>query len=212
VLCGQSTWFGTRGRRFGLPLDFAFTAVGPALLGYSELYDLTREAPFFRARLELEYNLPSNIEVDKIIEQLAEVSEKFRKELRMPSDFRVEQIENLGLLLEIAKKGTAELPVNSLSATLVKESTRQPQILGALEQESTFRIDLTNYSLPLLNDVVEIGPCSIIFERASIANPEKVKKDYLTAKDGEGVVIQLVPRGRVKLISPQILVPQHISV
>lgn len=168
-----------------------------------ELYDVRHESLFFKATLELEERSTGYLQFAQLIDELAEVSERLDIDLRLPESLKEEDVENLPVLLELIRTGKATLSVTSLSATLVKNPEHQAQVLGMLHEAQTLRLDFLNHSIKLAGTTVEIGPCSLTLIDAYIIDPERVRREYLSADNGDGIVVEMRPEGRVTLSSPR---------
>jgi hypothetical protein len=169
-------------------------------------FDIEHDRLAFKCALQLtpELTLPEGFRM--AISKLASVANTFDPELRLPPSLEQGDFDALPTYLDLATKGRVMLDVNSISMTVIKDASRREVFLDALKQEGTFRVDFENYDglPPLLQKQIKLGPCSLFFEKASVADPEKVLRDYTAAEQGEGVVVQLVPAGKVTLVSQRV--------
>jgi hypothetical protein len=167
--------------------------------GIIEFYDLERGALFFRSEAQVD-SKEFPIEVfSEMLSQLYEVSSKTGQDLKIPPDLSREHLEFLPTLIEIVRTGRSELPISGVSTTLVKDSQHAAMFLESLDRRSLIGLDLSSYKLPLLGEEVALGRAAVFLENATIENPEKVRQEYIRAKDGDGIVVRFVPNGKVSI-------------
>jgi hypothetical protein len=165
-----------------------------------ELFDLEREKVFLRFNANLEKFLEVPSSAMELFDNLAEVARSLSPDLQIPESLNPEDLQALPTYLELAHIGSAKLGVAEVSLTLVKDLNRESVFLDALTAESNFKIEFEKYHLPqLLGQDIPIGPGALVFERTRVANPEKVRREYLQAQNGETIVVRLVPAGDVTL-------------
>jgi hypothetical protein len=165
-----------------------------------ELFDLEREKIFLRGNA-ISGSFPKLPSATiELFDNLAEVARSLSLDLQIPESLNPDDLQALPTYLELARIGSAKLGVANVSLTLVKDSNRQGVFLDALTAENNFKLEFENYRLPqLLGQDVQIGPGALLFERTRIADPERVRREYAQAQNGESIVVRLVPAGDVTL-------------
>jgi len=165
-----------------------------------ELFDLEREKIFVRGNATFGAFLEAPSATMGLFENLAEVARSLSLDLQIPESLKPEDLEALPTYLELARCGNAKLGVANVSLTLVKDLDHEGVFLDALTAEGNFKIEFEKYRLPqLLGQDVQIGPGALVFEKTRIADPEKVRREYVQAQNGESIVVRLVPAGDVTL-------------
>ena len=165
-----------------------------------ELFDIETEKLFLRGNASWELlDIPAGRMV--LFENLAEVAQGLSLDPQIPESLKPEDLEALRTYLELTRTGRTKLSVANVTLTIVKDLKREEVFLASLTTESTFKLEFEKYRLPqLLGEDVQIGPVALVFERAKIADPERVRREYSQAQNGEGIVVGgPVPSGDVTL-------------
>ncbi len=161
-----------------------------------ELYDLERDRQFLTGSPEFGL-YPQVIEkMRSVIDQLSAVATAFYPDLRLPESPSAGDLEALPMYVDLATRRQTTLDIESVELTAVKDNNLESVFLQALEAESTFRVEFSDYDLPpLFGQPISMGSGTLTFQRARIADPEKVRLEYSKAKNGETVAVGLACSG-----------------
>jgi hypothetical protein len=166
--------------------------------GDVEVWDARRGTPFFKARMTFETFPDANDSLLSLLNDVCEIADTFKAQVRFPDAFTAEDAATITSLLTLARGGEAGIEVQGISCTLVKSEQHEGAFLDSLGREMMFQFHVDRVSPPpcVFGAQIDTGPCLIVAERAIIADEQRARKEYLSAKAGEGVVI------RFKLLTP----------
>jgi len=161
--------------------------------GNIELWDVQREVRFFEAKMSFELFPEASESLLTLLDEVCEIADVFRARIRFPKTVSQEDQMSISLLLALGRGGEAGLEVQGISCTLTKSAAHEGVFLDALDAEQTFRFEVGRVTpMPrVFGTEVDTGPCLVVAERATITDKERVKRKYLSAAEGEGVVVHL---------------------
>lgn len=160
--------------------------------GFLEVEDAQRNAKLFSGTTDAKGFPEPHERFKTIVDDLCEIAERFGLRLSMPHAIDRETVDSIPMLLELARTGRSEVGVSNLSVTISKIMDGEGLMAG-LDSERSFKFDLQQFSVPgrILGKEVEIGPCSIVCARVVVKNGEDVRRRYLAAKEGDGIVLEI---------------------
>jgi len=160
--------------------------------GNVEVWDARNGTAFFSAQMSFEVFPDANDSLASLLHDLCEIADAFKAHINFPEKVTEEDASTIALLLTLAKGGEAGIEVQSISCTLTKRAEHQSAFLASLGREMTFRFQVDRIAPPphLFGASIDTGPCLIVAERAVITGKERVRKEYVSAEEGEGVVIR----------------------
>ena len=160
--------------------------------GDVEVWDVRRGTPFFTAQMSFETFPDSNDSLLPLLNDVCAIADTFKAQVRFPDVFTADDAATITLLLALARGGEAGMEVQGISCTLTKNAQHERSFLDSLGREITFQFHVDRVSPPpcLFGAQIDTGPCLIVAERAIIADEERVRKEYVSAEEGEGVVIR----------------------
>jgi len=167
--------------------------------GEIEIFDLKEEKTFLAAKVETKKDNKAQLAFHRFVSDLAQISDRFKLNLRTPVNFSEEDLESIFILKMYSQGGT--LPVENISATIVKSDSNRdlvPQALASGGGRFRFVHPRHNPMPKLLGRVINTGPCAMEVE-AKIADLSTVLREFQKAAIGEGVSISFKPQGPVRL-------------
>jgi hypothetical protein len=191
-----------RGREVRLVRKFMSAMAALKESGAIEVWDLQREVQFFSAKADFDRQPELNRRLKVMLDEICEIADRFQVSIPFPEVVSDEGVQFVPFFLELARKGEAQMDLSDISVTLTKSTQHQDKFLAALKSEKTFKFDLVQLTPPIriFDTEISIGPCSIISERTLIEDPDKVLQKYLSAEEGEGVVVQFRPLSPARII------------
>jgi hypothetical protein len=166
--------------------------------GDVEVWDIRQGKLFFKSKMSFEDFPFANNSLLSLLNDVCEISDVFKAEIRFPESVTQEDNDSINLLLALAREGTAGAEVTGISCTLVKKAEHEHALLASLGREMVFQfqVDRMSPQPSVFGTKVDTGPCLIVAERAVLADEQRVRNEYISAKEGEGVVL------RFNLLSP----------
>jgi len=166
--------------------------------GDIEIWDVRHGTPFFKSKMSFEEFPEANASLLSLLNDVCDIADVFNAQIRFPDSITQEDTDNITLLLALAKTGAAGAEVSGISCTLTKSTEHERAFLDSLGREMAFQFHVDRMSPPpsIFGTPIDTGPCIIVAEHAVIADQNRVQNEYISAKEGDGVVL------RFKLLTP----------
>ncbi|MGA3318226.1 MAG: hypothetical protein ABSC64_17525 [Candidatus Korobacteraceae bacterium] len=170
--------------------------------GLIEVRDFQRGALVFTATTNPNQYPELNDRFKVLLDEICEIANRFHVRLPVPAVVDEHSVESVPFFLKLARKGEVQVELSNISVTLAKSTQDKDMFVAALGSEKSFKFDLVEFVAPdrIFDTDIQIGPCSIVAQRALIKNPEEVLQRYLSAKDGEGFVVQFETLAPARII------------
>jgi hypothetical protein len=169
--------------------------------GEFEVFSLESSAPLAKVTENLKSGLSISAGLKAIIADAATVAAVFGTKLCLPEKILEKDVENLSLLKRIAT-GEEFFDVDVIG-TLRKQAADQDRVLAALDGSPLplrFEPQRSSGALTVFNQEVDPGPVVFEAEAASFKSPDKTRKTYLAASEGENVDWTMRCAGPCRLI------------
>ena len=182
--------------------QFAATILELKKTGFIEVRDFQRGARIFTATTDPKQYPKLNERFKVLLDEICEIATRFHMRLPVPAVIDEHSVESVPFFLELVRKGQTQVDLSNISVTLSKSTQHKDMFIAALGSEKSFKFDLVEFVPPdrIFDAAIQIGPCSILAQRALIKNPEDVLQRYLSAGEGEGVVVQFETLSPARII------------
>jgi len=167
--------------------------------GEIEILDLKEEKVFFTGKVSLDEDQPVKKAYRQFVNDIAQISDCFKVDLRIPAKFSDDELESILLLKTFASGGS--LSLGNISATVVKSDANKDLLPRELASGGGFFRFVHPRQEPkpkLFGLAIDTGPVAIEVE-SKIANLESTLKTFRLAGIGDGVLISFEPVRPAKL-------------
>ncbi|MGO9641534.1 MAG: hypothetical protein ACLP1Y_09555 [Candidatus Acidiferrales bacterium] len=173
--------------------------------GEIEIFDLREEVIFLSAKVELDEDSPEQHAYRRFVNDVAQIADRFKVDLRIPSKLTDEDLVSILVLKSFAEGSSIE--VENISATIVKSEDNKDLLPQALASgRGFFRFAHPNHEpkFRLFGLDVDTGPYLIEAE-CEINGLPTVLEEFQRASIGDGVAIsfKILNRPRFALLTAQ---------
>lgn len=170
--------------------------------GHVGVWDVQCGKLLFDGHVSLEPFSYANASFLGLLTDVCDIADTFKVEIRFPAEVTDDDLAGIGLLSALIKGREAGLEVEGISCTIVKSGEREQAFLASLESEMMFQfqVDRIVPQPRIFGTDIDSGPCCIIAEHAVISDRDRVRREYMYANEGEGVVISFDLRSPVRVL------------